>query len=100
VAELADRGQQVDCRSVWEFVHAEKLSFKTAWWLANAIAPAIGACPACMLTFSILRYYDCWPFHIVTLIFVLAFGLSYCHSCYIWRLPRSPLTGRLRLTRT
>ena len=28
VAELADRGLQVDYRSVWEFVHAEKLSFK------------------------------------------------------------------------
>jgi putative transposase len=28
VAELADRGLKVDYRSVWEFVHAEKLSFK------------------------------------------------------------------------
>jgi transposase len=28
VAELADRGLRVDYRSVWEFVHAEKLSFK------------------------------------------------------------------------
>ena len=28
VAELADRGVKVDYRSVWEFVHAEKLSFK------------------------------------------------------------------------
>ncbi len=28
VAELAGRGLQVDYRSVWEFVHAEKLSFK------------------------------------------------------------------------
>ena len=28
VAELADRGLKVDYRSVWEFVHAEKLSYK------------------------------------------------------------------------
>jgi putative transposase len=28
VAELCDRGLKVDYRSVWEFVHAEKLSFK------------------------------------------------------------------------
>jgi len=28
VADLADRGLKVDYRSVWEFVHAEKLSFK------------------------------------------------------------------------
>jgi transposase len=28
VAELAVRGLKVDYRSVWEFVHAEKLSFK------------------------------------------------------------------------
>jgi transposase len=27
VAELAGRGLKVDYRSVWEFVHAEKLSF-------------------------------------------------------------------------
>jgi len=27
VAELAERGLKVDYRSVWEFVHAEKLSF-------------------------------------------------------------------------
>jgi transposase len=40
VAELAERGLKVDYRSVWEFVHAEKLSFKKkAWWLASAIAP-------------------------------------------------------------
>jgi hypothetical protein len=35
VAELAERGLKVDHRSVWEFVHAEKLSFKKAWWLAT-----------------------------------------------------------------
>jgi transposase len=28
VAELAERGVKVDYRSVWEFVHAEGLSFK------------------------------------------------------------------------
>ena len=28
VAELAERGLKVDYRSIWEFVHAEKLSFK------------------------------------------------------------------------
>jgi len=28
VAEFADRGLKVDYRSVWEFVHTEKLSFK------------------------------------------------------------------------
>jgi putative transposase len=28
VAELAGRGLKVDYRTVWEFVHAEKLSFK------------------------------------------------------------------------
>jgi len=28
VAELADRGLKVDYRTVWSFVHAEKLSFK------------------------------------------------------------------------
>jgi len=28
VAELAERGLQVDYRTVWNFVHAEKLSFK------------------------------------------------------------------------
>jgi hypothetical protein len=28
VRELAERGLEVDCRSVWNFVHAEKLGFK------------------------------------------------------------------------
>src|SRR5438128_4078476 len=28
VAELAERGLKVDYRSVWEFVHAERMSFK------------------------------------------------------------------------
>ena len=31
VRELADRGLKVDYRSVWNFVHAEKLSFKNVW---------------------------------------------------------------------
>ncbi len=38
VAELVERGLKIDYRSVWEFVHVEKLSFKKkAWWLANAM---------------------------------------------------------------
>ena len=28
VAELAERGLKVDYKTVWEFVHAEKLSYK------------------------------------------------------------------------
>jgi putative transposase len=31
VAELAERGLKVGYRSVWEFVHAEKLSYKNVW---------------------------------------------------------------------
>ena len=38
VAELAERGLAVDYRSVWNFVHAEKLSFKKkrGGWRARA----------------------------------------------------------------
>jgi len=38
VAELAARGLKVDYRSVWEFAHAEKLSFKKkrGGWRARA----------------------------------------------------------------
>jgi len=38
VGELAARGLKVDYRSVWEFVHAEKLSFKKkrGGWRARA----------------------------------------------------------------
>jgi putative transposase len=32
VTELAERGLVVDDRSVWEFVHAEKLSYKKRRW--------------------------------------------------------------------
>lgn len=32
VAELAERGLQVDYRTVWEFVHGEKLSYKKRRW--------------------------------------------------------------------
>jgi transposase len=39
VAELAERGLKVDYRAVWNFVHAEKLSFKKTWWPASAIDP-------------------------------------------------------------
>ncbi|MCK1722432.1 hypothetical protein [Bradyrhizobium sp. 141] len=38
-AELAGRGLNVDYHSVWDFVHAAKLSLRKAWLLANAIAP-------------------------------------------------------------
>jgi putative transposase len=40
VGELAERGLQVDYRTVWAFVHAEKLSFKKRRWSpASAIGP-------------------------------------------------------------
>jgi putative transposase len=32
VAELAERGLQVDYHTVWEFVHGEKLSYKKRHW--------------------------------------------------------------------
>jgi putative transposase len=32
VAELSERGLQVDYRTVWEFVHGEKLSYKKRRW--------------------------------------------------------------------
>lgn len=40
VAELAERGLKVDYRSVWEFVHAEALTYKKRHWSpASAAAP-------------------------------------------------------------
>lgn len=38
VVELAERGLKVDYRSVWEFVHAQKLSFKknSGGWRAGS----------------------------------------------------------------
>ena len=40
VAELAERGLRVDYRTVWEFVHGEKLSYKKRRWSpANATGP-------------------------------------------------------------
>jgi transposase len=49
IAELGERGLKVDYRSVWEFVHAEKLSFKKnrSGWRARpsrrrAAAGAVG----------------------------------------------------------
>lgn len=40
VAELAERGLEVDYRSVWEFVHAEGLSYKKRRWSRpSRIAP-------------------------------------------------------------
>ncbi|MGM5028283.1 cytochrome d ubiquinol oxidase subunit II [Tardiphaga sp. 862_B3_N4_1] len=38
------------------------------------VFPAIGAAAACVLAVSILRHNDHWPFHMVSLIFVSAFG--------------------------
>jgi len=41
VAELAaERGLTADYRSVWAFVHAERLSYKKAFWPANKTGPA------------------------------------------------------------
>ena len=40
VVELGERGLAVDYRSVWEFVHAEKLSYKKRRW-----SPASGTAP-------------------------------------------------------
>jgi len=39
VAELGERGLKVDYRSVWEFVHAEALTYKKRHW-SPASAPA------------------------------------------------------------
>jgi len=40
VAELGERGLKVDYRSVWEFVHAEQLTYKKRRWSpANASVP-------------------------------------------------------------
>lgn len=40
VKELGDRGLSVNFRSVWAFVHAEKLTYKKRRWLpANARGP-------------------------------------------------------------
>ena len=42
VAELAARGLKVDYRSVWEFVHAERLSYKKRRWSpASKTAPTL-----------------------------------------------------------
>jgi len=38
------------------------------------VFPAIGAAAACILASSILRHDDYWPFHMVSLIFISAFG--------------------------
>ena len=47
VGELAERGLKVDYRSVWEFVHAEKLSFKKkrGGWRARASGRGAAAGP-------------------------------------------------------
>lgn len=43
VSELAERGVEVDYRSVWNFVHAEKLSFKKNRGRQRARPPRRGA---------------------------------------------------------
>jgi transposase len=47
VGELADRGLKVDYRSVWAFVHAEKLSFKKkrGGWRARSARGGAAAGP-------------------------------------------------------
>jgi transposase len=47
VVELAGRGLKVDYRSVWEFVHAEKLSFKKkrGGWRARSSRRRAAASP-------------------------------------------------------
>jgi putative transposase len=40
VVELSERGVIVDYRSVWEFVRAERLTYKKRrWWPASEVAP-------------------------------------------------------------
>ena len=44
VSELAERGVVVDYRSVWDFVHAEKLSYKKRRWSpASRTVPTLPA---------------------------------------------------------
>jgi putative transposase len=44
VAELDERGADVDYRSVWSFIHAEGLSYKKRRWSPpNAAAPTLHA---------------------------------------------------------
>jgi transposase len=45
VVELAERGLKVDYRSVWEFVHAERLSFKKkrGGWRTRSSRPGAAA---------------------------------------------------------
>src|SRR5258707_9551894 len=52
VAELVERGLKVDYRSVWEFVHAEKLSFKKkrGGWRILAHAPRTASLGAIVLS--------------------------------------------------
>src|SRR6201984_2625289 len=48
VAELAERGLKVDYRTVWEFVHAEKVSFKKKRGGWRTRAPRRGAAAGAM----------------------------------------------------
>ncbi|UPJ26321.1 hypothetical protein [Bradyrhizobium sp. CW1] len=47
VAELAGRVLKIDYYSVWDFLHAAKLSFQKEWWLANARLLQSSAIPTC-----------------------------------------------------
>ena len=51
VAELAERGLKVDYRSVWNFVHAGKLSFKNVW-----LAPSVRGLPRLLADQSASTY--------------------------------------------
>ncbi len=52
VAELADRGLKVDYRTMWSFVHAEKLSFKKNRARQRAGSPRCRATAGTMETVS------------------------------------------------
>ncbi len=52
VAELAERGLKVDYRSVWEFVHAENLSFKKNFSRQRAGQARRGSAPRAMAALS------------------------------------------------
>ena len=52
VAELAERGLKVDYRSVWEFVHAENLSFKKNHSRQRAGQARRGPAPRAMAALS------------------------------------------------
>ena len=60
------------------FLHALLLHFPILHrWIERPflfVFPAVGAVAGALLVHSILRHDDYWPFHMVTLVFVSAFG--------------------------